>query len=728
MEVFAVDATSGAEQVIDIGESDTIGDLKRRMSAAFGFDARDGVDMSIDGEEVQVDDEAEVADIHEGGLESGARIHVSPSGDLLAAELRNGSKSMKDLPAWARLKRPCVLVQACRRNTASNLIPPAFWGDKEVVLSRVRRDASCFFQASPELRLDPDVAAAAVGFNGEMYWALDESLRHDVALVKLALENDCELAGMPEKMRGNKEIVLLAVSHLGSESFSHATAELRGDADFVMQAMEESCDVYRLASPEVRSNKAVAMRQLPSRGRLLEFASSELRDDREVVLAAMSRTAGNLQYASPRLQRDRGLVLQAVRSQCEFLHQAGADLCDDKEVALAALTECTVCNESKGDGGGNSTLYSYLSATLREDREVALAAVRRSSLSLLNAGDAIRSDPEVVRAAVASHAHEFPACDFGGLQCFAPSVYANKELVLEIVRRVPKCYRFIDKSLRGDRDVALAALSAHRPGVYGMLTEALQQDKDILFAAHLSGDLSDEQFLGDKSFIMRALAAEKKDYIGESNLLIRASPALQADKEVVARAVSLSSEYFTFAKKEFRADKGIALIAMRGGGCLGDVTGDARVDKEVVLAAVTTDPENIKYTCDSLRDDKAVALAVVKQGNGSCLAWMSDRLRDDKEVVTAALQTDPSQFGDAGPNMRGDKEVLFAALERQHATRTNRTRRKAGVGLLGYASDALRLDRNVALKAVRLSSRNLLQTMVPLDDELKEAAKGADDK
>jgi hypothetical protein len=85
-------------------------------------------------------------------------------------------------------------------------------------------------------------------------------------------------------------------------------------------------------------------------------------------------------------------------------------------------------------------------------------------------------------------------------------------------------------------------------------------------------------------------------------------------------------------------------------------------DKDVVLAAVQKHWGSLERATERLRDDKDVVLAAV-QNDGFCLEFASDSLKDDKDVVLAALQTDGFSLKFASDRLKNDRGVVLAALE-----------------------------------------------------------------
>lgn len=135
---------------------------------------------------------------------------------------------------------------------------------------------------------------------------------------------------------------------------------------------------------------------------------------------------------------------------------------------------------------------------LREDREVILAAVRRSGLAL---------------------------------KCAAPECQGDKEVVLEAVCQNGNALEFASAELQADRDIVLAAV-ARRGDALRLAAPALRADRDVVLAA-----------------VSRR---------GEA--LRHADPALRADRQIVLAAVRQSAEAFEYAAPGLKRDREIVLI------------------------------------------------------------------------------------------------------------------------------------------------------------------------
>ena len=155
-------------------------------------------------------------------------------------------------------------------------------------------------------------------------------------------------------------------------------------------------------------------------------------------------------------------------------------------------------------------------------------------------------------------------------------------------------------------------------------------------------------------------------------LLERATEEIRDSFDVVNAAVSsTSNEVLCFASDRLRANH------------------------DIVKAAVTTYGDNLRYAATKFKNDKTLALiAVSREDFGNCLAFVSERLQNDRDVVLAAVKHPYNDDEDgsnplrhASPELRADREIVLAAVA--HST-----------GALEVASATLRGDHEVVERAV----------------------------
>jgi hypothetical protein len=115
---------------------------------------------------------------------------------------------------------------------------------------------------------------------------------------------------------------------------------------------------------------------------------------------------------------------------------------------------------------------------------------------------------------------------------------------------------------------------------------------------------------------------------------------IRGNREVVSAAVRFAGCNLHFASKEFLADKKLALmaIASAGGSILSILSEDLRADREVVLRAV------------------------LHRSPGDALDWASYELRNDKDLVLAAVRENPFLIVQAPLHLQNDQDVVLAVI------------------------------------------------------------------
>ena len=135
-------------------------------------------------------------------------------------------------------------------------------------------------------------------------------------------------------------------------------------------------------------------------------------------------------------------------------------------------------------------------------------------------------------------------------------------------------------------------------------------------------------------------------------------------------------------------------------------------DKEVMLAAVNKVGYALNLASERLKADQDVVLAAVKT-YGNALGLAPEELRVDRDTVLAAVKRNGTAIQYAAPELRVDREVVLTTVSvypfwlkySPEVLRADKevvlTAVKQDGRVLKYASDALRSDREVVLAAVQ---------------------------
>ena len=148
-----------------------------------------------------------------------------------------------------------------------------------------------------------------------------------------------------------------------------------------------------------------------------------------------------------------------------------------------------------------------------------------------------------------------------------------------------------------------------------------------------------------------------------------------------------ASEMFRYnTKKELMKDK------LRRGEIL-SLSDEMKNDKELMLAALVHKGSFLDYASEGLKNDKEVVLAAVAQ-NPFSLQFASLELKNDREVVLTAVAQKGLALGDASIELKNDRELVLTAVAENGMS-------------LQFASLELKNDREVVLTAVAQKGTSL---------------------
>ncbi|WP_257292200.1 DUF4116 domain-containing protein, partial [Endozoicomonas sp. ONNA1] len=121
------------------------------------------------------------------------------------------------------------------------------------------------------------------------------------------------------------------------------------------------------------------------------------------------------------------------------------------------------------------------------------------------------------------------------------------------------------------------------------------------------------------------------------------------------------------------------------------VSQQVRNDKELVLEAIAAHPIDLKYVGQELKGDKDVIIAAVTRRSRS-MQDVSPEIPDYDEVVTAVIAKRPKALKYASERIRGDKNIIKSLMNHS-------------IVYLGYASKTLFNDREYMLDLIEHNAR-----------------------
>ncbi|CUG06873.1 Hypothetical protein, putative [Bodo saltans] len=340
------------------------------------------------------------------------------------------------------------------------------------------------------------------------------------------------------------------------------------------------------------------------------------------------------------IRHQRAIAIALLKRSGMTLDQMPSSIQNDEEAVVAAV-------ENNGDA------IRFACRSLRGTKRIALMAVQRDGLELQDLPSAMTDDIDVVTAAVRQNTL--------ALQFASRRLRGNTDLVSRAVLFNPSVLLFASDDLQADPDLATRLISRN-PAAFVDLCRSAKQKREI------------------------SLAAVKRN-----GLLLKEVPSeFQKDPDVVLAAVTQNGDAIQFASRSLRADKGLALVAVRRDGMeLRDLANSLQKDVDVVLAAVTQNGDALQFACRSLRANKQIALIAVSR-DGLELRDVSSNLQNDDEVVSAACQQNGLALQFASKRLRGVASIVKLSVQRAKEA-------------LQYASVEQQCDDTIAVPVVTFS-------------------------
>ncbi|WP_175888180.1 DUF4116 domain-containing protein [Burkholderia contaminans] len=224
-----------------------------------------------------------------------------------------------------------------------------------------------------------------------------------------------------------------------------------------------------------------------------------------------------------------------------------------------------------------NNLIGKVHKKLLKDKEFMMVAVQSSGNNLGRASDDLKKDPELVLEAVKSHA--------GAIQYADPSLYSNKEIMLQAVYRCGEALKFASDDLKNDFDVVRKAVEENI-FAYKYASYEMQCDKMIVMS-----------FIRGGSFI--DIPEEVRDLY-------------RKDKDVAKAAIISDARNSTHFYPDLFNDRSLMdNIFGQWGFAIGQFP-QYQDDKDLALVAVQRNGESIKFLSKQLKNDPEVVLAAIK--------------------------------------------------------------------------------------------------------------------
>ncbi len=189
-----------------------------------------------------------------------------------------------------------------------------------------------------------------------------------------------------------------------------------------------------------------------------------LSNEEKEFISSLNATKKLLDIPSS-LRDSRDVALAAVKVHGIYFKHIAVKFRAEKEMLLIAL---------KSDMAG--MYLQYASIELQADREIVLAAVTNDGHALQWASKELQADREIVLTAVSNHGL--------ALQCASKKLQADREIVAIAVNNYGKALKYANSIYQNNKEIVLVALYNYPKG-YRYCTNKLQNDIDVILASVL---------------------------------------------------------------------------------------------------------------------------------------------------------------------------------------------------------------------------------------------------
>eukprot|EP01061_Rhynchopus_euleeides_P030276 TRINITY_DN50353_c0_g1_i1.p1 TRINITY_DN50353_c0_g1~~TRINITY_DN50353_c0_g1_i1.p1 ORF type:complete len:621 (+),score=142.88 TRINITY_DN50353_c0_g1_i1:126-1865(+) len=412
-----------------------------------------------------------------------------------------------------------------------------------------------------------------------------------------------------------------------------------------------------------------------------------VRDHEDCAMAAAKRRPASFEHASRRLRGTLSFVMDVLKIQCSAIAHASEEVCRSDDVLSFMAKEWA------------TDAFASSHPELAADRTLMLRAVGIEGIWLKSVSQELRGDREVVLTAVRNNR-----------LCGSLLSRASPELRMD-ASFVTQCVEWSTMEMNGahprlldDLEFGLSAVRTHASWL-PHLSRRLRDTEDVICASARTLDyfrFASDRLRSDIALVRRCIAAHPNGY----DVLRYTTPSVQDDRDTVMEALPHASPCLRWASPRLRNDPEVVMLAMR----MCPHTG----------TAIHSDA--LEYAGEELRGNPAFLMRCVQVAPTS-LRHASDRLRQDPELVWAAVSRDYRAFQFAHRSLRGNADFVTRCVALyggcfEHAHRRLRNSRKLGLlalktdgRMLQYCNSSICGSKAAVLTALRTSSPSWRHTV-----------------
>lgn len=319
--------------------------------------------------------------------------------EVIRCILENGNLDFEKLPDIIKNDKEILMFIAKKDSSEFRNFPDWAKDDKDIVKSL--SGWGVFENISERLRADREIVM--LGLSGDSSNNLEhvtsEELKNDKEILKIAVSGHSQaLHWVPEKWRHDKELldIILSKEVTATYSFEHFPLEYRDNEEIARKVVNDDYGrCYQYLSERLKNNKEITLIATSKSGDVLSEMPKSMLDDKDVVLNALAHDGWRyVDKISERLKNDIDIVTAAVLSDNRSLEDFPDNFKDNEKVIEACLK-------------GNGSAYKYFSERFKNDRKIALEMSAKWDFDLGSAPEIFKNDREIVKNAIKEDANNF---------------------------------------------------------------------------------------------------------------------------------------------------------------------------------------------------------------------------------------------------------------------------------------------------------------------------------
>eukprot|EP00930_Biecheleria_cincta_P081425 TRINITY_DN7036_c1_g1_i1.p1 TRINITY_DN7036_c1_g1~~TRINITY_DN7036_c1_g1_i1.p1 ORF type:complete len:544 (-),score=133.56 TRINITY_DN7036_c1_g1_i1:743-2374(-) len=281
-------------------------------------------------------------------------------------------------------------------------------------------------------------------------------------------------------------------------------------------------------------------------------------------------------------------------------------------------------------------------------------------------------------------------------------------------------YRVADE-LRDDKEVVLALSKKWKPG-FCVASDKLKDDSD--FCKEILA-MSPGQICNMSDRIKEDLEFAKIAIMGDGNALSDLGDKLRDDDDVVRLALAQNPSSFEYASKRLQEEPEFfmialdALLAQEGkryevGQLVSRAPQNIKAERGIMARAAAKCGRALDDMSAELRDDKDFVLKVLSSDDQEYrpnIAKLSDRLRNDLDVMKAAVEKNSWAMRDAGQELQDNENLIFHCVSVPDAPGNVRGDK------IQFCSDRIRGDKTIAMEVLKKSGYAFSRLSEDLKDD-----------